>query len=251
MSNRRWRTSGIAIIGLISVLVALHLSGAIDMTRTSSAAHYSGLAPSSALDSGPGSATDEDQEAPDTMTPDAPPLAPTYVLQGAGTMSTAPGTSAVLGTGPLLRFMVQTEDGINVDGTAFAQRVEATLGDPRSWGADGRNSFQRVDSGPVDFIVMLVSPVNVEGFCPGAGTGGYTSCRYQERVVINLARWTTAVPEYQGDIATYRSYVVNHEVGHELGHPHEPCPGPGQLAPVMQQQTLGLEGCLPNGWPYP
>ena len=117
-------------------------------------------------------------------------------------------------------------------------------------------SFQRVGAaeaaaGQFDFKVTLVSPGNMETYCPGVGTGGYTSCRYGERAVINLARWATAVPDYQGDIATYRLYVVNHEVGHALGHGHQQCPGAGQLAPVMQQQTLGLQGCVKNAWPYP
>ena len=186
----------------------------------------------------------------------AVPAEASFVEQGAGTVSVVDGTSPVYGTGPLRRFVVEVEDGIGVDGAAFAEAVEATLGDPRSWGNGGRMSFQRVgiaeaDADQYDFRVTLVSPGNMEKYCPGVGTGGYTSCRYGERAVINLARWETAVPDYQGDIATYRLYVVNHEVGHALGHGHELCGGDGQLAPVMQQQTLGLDGCVKNPWPYP
>jgi hypothetical protein len=182
------------------------------------------------------------------------PAAVAYVEQGAGTVSVVPGTSAVAGSGPLQRFVVEVEDGIGVDGAAFAAAVEATLGDPRSWGSGGRMSFQRVDTteaGSYDFRVSLVSPGSMERYCPGVGTGGYTSCRYGERAVINLARWETAVPDYEGDVATYRQYVVNHEVGHALGNGHQACPGPGQVAPVMQQQTLGLQGCVKNAWPFP
>jgi Protein of unknown function (DUF3152) len=186
----------------------------------------------------------------------AAPVAASYVEQGAGTLSVVDGSSPVYGTGPLERFVVEVEDGTGVDGAQFAAAVESTLGDPRSWGSGGQLSFQRVGAaeaaaGDYDFRVSLVSPGSMETWCPGVGTGGYTSCRYGERAVINLARWETAVPDYAGDIATYRLYVVNHEVGHALGHGHEQCPGPGQVAPVMEQQTLGLQGCVKNAWPYP
>lgn len=179
-----------------------------------------------------------------------------YVETGSGTVSVVDGSSTVYGTGPLEHFVVEVEDGIGVDGAGYAAAVEATLGDPRSWGSGGALSFQRVGAaeaaaGDYDFRVSLVSPGSMETYCPGVGTGGYTSCRYGERAVINLARWETAVPDYAGDIATYRQYVVNHEVGHALGNGHQSCPGAGQLAPVMQQQTLGLQGCLANAWPFP
>jgi hypothetical protein len=187
---------------------------------------------------------------------EAPTLETTYVEVGAGSLSVVDGSSQVYGTGPLSRFIVEVEDGIDVDGAVFAEAVTLTLGDQRSWGAGGRMSFQRVDAaaaaaGQFDFRVALVSPGSMERYCPGVGTGGYTSCRYGDRAVINLARWATAVPHYDGDIATYRQYVVNHEVGHALGNGHVDCPGPGQLAPVMLQQTLDLEGCVKNAWPYP
>ncbi|MFP5372970.1 MAG: DUF3152 domain-containing protein [Actinomycetes bacterium] len=203
-------------------------------------------------------------EPPTSFDVDLPPSVPpppalgaqTYVEQGAGTVSVVDGASAVYGSGPLMRFVVEVEDGIGIEGAAFAAAVEATLGSPASWGGGGRLSFQRVGAAEAatsayDFRVTLVSPGSMERYCPGVGTGGYTSCRYGERAVINLARWATAVPHYDGDIETYRHYVVNHEVGHALGNGHVDCPGPGQVAPVMLQQTLGLDGCVKNAWPYP
>ncbi|MDP9430489.1 MAG: DUF3152 domain-containing protein, partial [Actinomycetota bacterium] len=256
-----WRAYAIPLLALATVvaLVDLVVSGVgTSGSGTPSAAPSVAAAAPSAPSPTP---------SPTPMAPaevDAAPIeapepaagAPGFVQQGAGTVTVVPGSSQVYGTGPLQRFVVEVEDGIEVDGPSFAAAVEKTLGDPRSWGNGGRMSFQRVGqeqaaSGGYDFKVTLISPGNMETYCPGVGTGGYTSCRYGDRAVINLARWATAVPDYQGDIPTYRQYVINHEVGHALGNGHRPCPGAGQVAPVMQQQTFGLQGCVKNAWPYP
>ena len=174
---------------------------------------------------------------------------------GAGTYDTAPGQTQVFGhSGSLLRYKVAVEQGLGeaaVPPADFAALIDETLADERSWIASGQWRLQRVSSGPFDFTVYLAAPKTVERLCPSVGTDGYTSCREGNNVAINLARWWGAVPEYKGtDIKIYRQYAINHEVGHRLGKNHELCPGAGQPAPVMQQQTLKLAGCKPNSWPY-
>ncbi|HXV94671.1 MAG TPA: DUF3152 domain-containing protein, partial [Pseudonocardia sp.] len=125
------------------------------------------------------------------------------------------------------------------------------LNDPRGWGHGGTLSFARTDAPGAAVQVVLASPEATDELCRPLETGGLLSCRVGPRAVINFYRWVTGHPDYLGDLTAYRQYVVNHEVGHVLGHGHVPCPGPGQPAPAMQQQTLGLDGCAPNPWPFP
>jgi hypothetical protein len=174
----------------------------------------------------------------------------------AGEFGYARSRGPMLGTGGrLYRFRVAVEK--IVDGTApgeFAEKIDETLGDERSWTNDGRLRLRRVPKAgdDVDFTIYLASARTSEQMCATGGldTEGFTSCRLPEQVIINADRWAGAVPDYEGLIDEYRQYTINHEVGHELGHGHEACPGKGEKAPVMMQQTFGLKGCTPNAWPY-
>lgn len=170
---------------------------------------------------------------------------------GAGTFIIAPGQSARAGAGSdLRRYTVEVEDGLPFDPIEVAATVDATLADPRSWIGGGRHAFERVPAGG-DIRILIASPDTTDALCAPLRTNGEVSCRNGENVVLNAMRWAFGVPHYDGDLAGYRQYLVNHEVGHALGEGHVPCPGPGQVAPVMLQQTYGLDGCLPNSWPYP
>lgn len=196
----------------------------------------------------------------EALASDALPPGPSYTKHGLGTYSTIPGTSGVIGTGAnLYKFSIEVENGItDIDLNAFATTVMATLSDPHSWTAAKDVSLQRVDSGPVDFHVTLVSSMTVRSLC-GYDIKVETSCfaaDHDNRVVLNDARWVRGDVAYIADLDNYHRYMVNHEVGHALGHGHVMQCLPNGFAPVMMQQTITLKSmsgqlCQPNPWPYP
>jgi hypothetical protein len=186
--------------------------------------------------------------------PASPVPASAVPQSGNDTWAFAPGPGAVLGTtGNVRRFRVAVENGISQDPNAFAAAADQILGDPRSWVGGGDIRFQRVaQTAQFDFTLYLASPVTADKMCSlgGVHMEQFGSCRLPGEVIINLARWLTSVPDYGASLDVYREYAINHEVGRELGHGNEVCPAPGQLAPVMQQQSQGLKGCVANAWPY-
>ncbi|WP_091627511.1 DUF3152 domain-containing protein [Micromonospora peucetia] len=166
----------------------------------------------------------------------------------------------VLGdAGTLRRYRVAVESGADEDAGEFGAAVELALTGPGSW-VDGGLRLQQVRAASRhDFTVYLATARTAGQMCAAGGVnirvGGqpYTSCRAPGKVIINLDRWRLSVPHFVSakvPLSVYRTYVVNHEVGHQLGHRHERCPGKGRVAPVMMQQTLFLDGCVANPWPY-
>jgi hypothetical protein len=191
---------------------------------------------------------DPPQPAP-TVTPTAAP-APTVPVTGPGTFVVAAGQAPHVGTGELTRYTVEVETGLPFDPAEVAAVVDATLGDPRGWTAHGDFAFERTGS-DVDVRVLVATPDTTDALCAPLLTRGEVSCRNGDKVVLNARRWAEGVPHYDGDLAAYRQYVVNHEMGHAIGFSHVSCPEPAVPAPVMVQQTYGLQGCTANPWPFP
>ncbi|XIE80091.1 DUF3152 domain-containing protein [Streptomyces sp. SBR177] len=182
-------------------------------------------------------------------------------LHGSGKFDAVPGFDKAPGKGRKIRYRIDVEQGLGLDGALFAQAVQKTLNDPRSWAGRGEMTFERISSGDPDFVITLASPGTTGDWCRKSGldtTVDNVSCdsASTERVMINAFRWAQGSETFGPQaMHAYRQMLINHEVGHRLGHNHVSCRTPGALAPVMQQQTksLDIDGvkCRPNPWVHP
>ena len=220
--------------------------------------------------------TQFDANLPTGILPDGGP----FTEAGAKTWHIVPGTTPQVGQGTakVFTYTVEVEDGVDTttfggdDG--FARMVSETLANPKSWTHNPQFAFTRIDSGEPDFRVSLSSPMTVREGC-GYDIQLEASCYNpayadgQPRVFINEARWVRGAVPFQGDVGSYRQYLINHEVGHAIGYQrHESCPENGELAPMMMQQTFSTTNndaarfdpetvkpdgktCRFNPWPYP
>ncbi|MFJ5705907.1 DUF3152 domain-containing protein [Streptomyces sp. NPDC093105] len=182
-------------------------------------------------------------------------------LTGSGEFEAVPGLDKAPGGGQKYRYRVDVEKGLGLDAKLFARAVQQTLNDKRSWAGRGAMTFERISSGEPDFVITLASPGTTGTWCAKSGldtTVDNVSCdsASTERVMINAFRWAQGSETFGPKaMLAYRQMLINHEVGHRLGHNHVSCRTPGALAPVMQQQTKSLEidgiACRPNPWVHP
>lgn len=160
--------------------------------------------------------------------------------------------TVMYGSGPEETFRVQIDPALSESLALTTAYVDLILSDERSWIGGGTVTWRRVGSKePADLTIILAAPATVDAICHPLDTGGYYSCRNGDTIGINVNRWNGATDWWPATLQTYRTYVINHEVGHYLGNGHASCPGPGEWANVMQQQTKRLDGCVANGWVYP
>lgn len=167
---------------------------------------------------------------------------------GTGKFGIAPGTSEPVGNGREVTYSVEVEEGLPYSASAIARVVDRVLADRRGWTAITATRLRRAPTSSA-LRIRLATPETTDALCAPLETGGRLSCRNGEMVVLNAWRWTNGADAYRDDLRGYRTYLINHEVGHALGNGHRSCPGRGKLAPVMAQQTKGLDGCRPNSWP--
>lgn len=133
----------------------------------------------------------------------------------------------------------------------FKTKLQAVYHDSRGWWTGGQVSLTEAQSG-CNMTVWLSAADQMTSF--GAICDPAWSCTVSPNVIINFDRWRYASAAWNGSggsLDDYRSMVINHETGHWFGFGHQNCGGAGQLAPVMQQQSIDLQGCKFNPWPLP
>ena len=140
------------------------------------------------------------------------------------------------------------------DLTEFANMVFSTLNDPRGWPRAGA-VFQEADGTDPNACSMTLTLAAADQMTSfSTECSDEYSCRVGNDVVINVDRWNNATEGWLnagGTVSRYRTMVINHEVGHRLGHLDNEltCSAVNQPAPLMQQQSMDLLGCTPNEWP--
>ena len=171
------------------------------------------------------------------------------------TAQTAQSATAASGTGDPITYTYCLQTKGNVGNiTAFANAVYATLNDPQGWPRAGVVFEQSTEEtcASADMAIILSEAQYLPTFSSYCSV--QYSCRVGQEVIVNDDRWNGAVDAWLdagGTLSRYRQMVINHEVGHRLGHidNETTCAGAGQRAPLMQEQSMHLDGCVPNEWP--
>ncbi|MFJ8657682.1 DUF3152 domain-containing protein [Streptomyces sp. NPDC093795] len=263
--------TGVAAAAVATVLAVVVTGQVADGGETPAAARAAEQPADRSVEDSSASRSEE-RAAPAKPAPVAPPP-PTYEqlitrqypidpkLKGSGEFEAVPGLQKAPGKGRLVRYRIDIEKGLGLDQELFTATVFKTLNDPRSWAGRGAMTFERVSSGETEFVLTLASPGTTGVWCAKSGldtTVDNVSCdsASTDRVMINAFRWAQGSETFGPKaMLAYRQMLINHEVGHRLGHGHVNCDTPGALAPVMQQQTKSLKirgiACRPNPWVYP
>ncbi|WP_050669941.1 DUF3152 domain-containing protein [Luteipulveratus halotolerans] len=180
----------------------------------------------------------------------------------------SPSTAAAAGLAPVLvpgsdtpasgrvvTYSLEIDRAAGAEQAEIARKVGEVLRDRRGWQGLGEVQFRQVTpaqiaSGAKATVRILIgSPSALQRQCGPARSNGEYSCGRDGLAVVSLERWQSAPDSYGGDLDGFRTYLVNHEIGHVLGRPHASCAGPGLYAPVMMLQTEDMAGC--KAWPWP
>lgn len=118
----------------------------------------------------------------------------------------------------------------------FVAQVWQIVNDKRGWPIE----FKEGKNG---FTIILTDPEEIKKKC---GFSGLSCALGKNTILIHRTNWNRGTPAHT--LKDYRTYVINHELGHLLGLNHQKPTGKG-LCPVMVQQTISVGTQKSNVWP--
>lgn len=178
-----------------------------------------------------------------------PSSKPASSIKATGDFDWSTATVAASGSsGTLYRYVVGVESSANLQANSVAGTIAGVLNDPRSWTGDGEARFALVGESKAEVRIQLASTKTAAAVCGSDAAASY-ACAKGKTAVINAAQWKTPPASFAGNLAAYRTFLINHAVGLLLGKSEADCGGKGSKAPVMMPQGAGLNGCKANPWP--
>jgi len=142
----------------------------------------------------------------------------------------------------VVTYTASVDPDVKFPNQEFIDLVQIYLSDPNGWEGHGYR-FKWVNHRPA-VVIRLSSRETLRK----SGCDDSLSCAILggRQMWLNSVRWLHGAGPSKQNLDNYRQYMVSHEIGHILGYDHVKCPGVGEDAPIMLQQTLGLRGCTPN-----
>ncbi len=179
-------------------------------------------------------------ESPATTVSTAPPTTRRDV-----TAVSAPGTYDGADFAVHLQFISEIPEASSLQIEAISLEI---LNGPDGW---RRSGFTFVADAASGLTVILAEGDRVDELCLPLETFGKVSCQNGPVVALNADRWRLGGDDWDSTLETYRTYLINHEVGHLIGlrHPVERCPTASKVSALMEPQTNNLQDCVGNGIP--
>lgn len=139
----------------------------------------------------------------------------------------------------------------------FKNIVYKVLSDPEGWQSVDNIEFQFVEPEILEKMktkykipIRLSTNKTIVDKCGFSEMEKLSCCdMLTKEVWLNYYRWINGAKASKLSLDNYRSYMINHEVGHALGRLHAKCPCENCSAPIMMQHTITIGKCSPNHKP--